>query len=347
MRSRTPSLASAVRSLAALTAIAVLASLAPLPGRAQPALVPVRVSLNPHFITYTPVFDAIDKGYFRDAGIDLQLTKYQTSANSQLPSLARGDLDITVVVPGPALFNQYDQGFDARVIASLSEAHPGYLDGSVMMVRKDLADTIKKPSDLAGHTVDGAFQGSPIALLALQTIAAGNLKPGAVTFTTKDSAVPDQFAALLNKAVDVQGTTEPTATAMQQQGLAVKWMSYRDVIPWYQESYWGVSAQFAKDHPDVVVKFLQAYLRGAADVSKSGGKMTPELVALIAKWTEIPPDTIRAVGAVPYYGQNGTINTDSLDTVQKIWTTLALVKNPVPIAKIVDTQYIIAARKAH
>jgi ABC-type nitrate/sulfonate/bicarbonate transport system substrate-binding protein len=332
------------RSGLAVTAAIGLAAAVTGGAAAQPALVPVRISFNPHFISYTALDDAIDKGYFKAAGIDLQITKYQTSANSQLPSLARGDLDITVVVPGPALFNQYAEGFDAKIVASIDEARAGYLDGSVLVVRKDLVGTIKKPADLAGKNVDGAFAGSPIALLTLETIEAGGLKPSDVTFTTKESAVPDQLAALTNKVVDVQGTTEPTATVMQQQGVGTKWISYRDVMPGYQEAYWGVSAGFAKDHPDVVTKFVQAYLRGATDVAKSNGKLTPDLVALISKWTEIPADVIQAMGATPFFGQAGAINTASLEKVQKFWISLGLVKSAVPIDKIVDPQFLAAAK---
>jgi NitT/TauT family transport system substrate-binding protein len=326
-------------------AVAVAALAGPGASSAQSALTPVRVSINPHFITYVPFFIAVDRGYFKDAGIDLQLSKYQTSANSQLPMLARGDLDISVVVPGPALFNQYEQGFDAHVIASIDEAHPGYLDGSILMVRKDLAGVIKKPADMKGRNVDGAFAGSPIALLTMEAITAGGLAISDVKFTTKESAVPDQLAALRNGAVDVQGTTEPTATAIEQQGYATKWLSFHDIMPGYQEAYFGVSSAFAKDHPDAVVKFLRAYLRGVADVNKTKGKLTPDLIATISKWTEIPPETIKAMGLIPYYGQNASVNSDELEKVQKFWVSLGLVKNPVPISKVVDGQYITAATK--
>jgi NitT/TauT family transport system substrate-binding protein len=316
--------------------------------QADTPLTTVRFALNPHFITYVAVFDAIEKGYFKDAGIDLQVSKYATSATAQIPRLARGDLDITAVVPGPGLYNQFDQGFDIKIVASVDEPRAGYLDGSVLVVRKDLWDagTIRKPADLAGKNIDGAFAGSPISLLTLQAIAAGNLKQTDVKYVTREADVIQQFAALNNKAVDVQGTTEPTATVMQQKGVGVKWLSYRDVIPWYQDSYWGVSAAFAKDHPDTVVKFLQAYLRGAADVSKSKGKLTPDLVAIIAKWTELDPDVIRALGSVPYVGEEGAINVDALDRVQKFWVAAGLVKNPVAIDKIIDPAPLAAAKKA-
>ncbi len=231
------------------------------------------------------------------------------------------------------------------MIASIDEAHQGYLDGSILMVRKDVAGKFKKPSDLKGATIDGAFAGSPIALLTLQTIQAGGMTQSDVKFSTKMSAPADQFAALRNGAVDVQGTTEPTATAMQEQGVATKWLSFQDIMPGYQEAYFGVSTGYAKDHADAVVKFLRAYLRGVADVNKSKNKLTPDLIATIAKWTELSPDIIKAMGAVPYYGQLASVNTDELEKVQKFWVQLGLVKNPVTIAKVVDTQYLTAAKK--
>jgi NitT/TauT family transport system substrate-binding protein len=327
-----------------LAAAAMVALALPSTGSAQ-TLTPLRMSINPHFMTYTAFFWAYDKGYFKDAGLDVQLSKYTTSANSQLPMLAKGDLDVSVVVAGPALFNQYEQGFDAHVIASIDEAHAGYLDGSILVVRKEMTGKIKKASDLAGKAIDGAFAGSPVALLSMLAIQSGGLQFSDVKFTTKESAPADQLAALRNGAVDVQGTTEPTATAMQEQGYGTKWLSYKDIMPGYQSSYFGVSAQYAKDHPDAVVRFLRAYLRGVADVNKAGGKLTPELVAVIAKWTELTPDVIRQVGTIPYFGQIGTVNTDGLDKVQKFWVAQGLVKNPVPISKVVDGQYLAAARK--
>lgn len=335
------------RALRALALAAGVCLAAPHAPASAANLVPVRFAMNPHFITYTAIFDAIDKGYFKDAGIDLQMTTYKTSASAQIPALARGDLDMGIVVPGPGIFNQNAEGFTIKIVAAISETHPGYLDGGVLMVRKDLWDSgkIRKTSDLIGKNIDGAFQGSPVALLTLMALSNAHIKESDVHYTMKEGAPSDQLAGMLNKAVDVQATTEPTATAMVVKGLAVKWLSYRDVMPWYQDSYLGASGAFAKSHPDLVTKFIHAYLRGAADVAKANGKMTPDLITLVSKWTEIPPDTLRSMGLTPYYGARGNIKVDSLDRIQKFWQSLGLVKAPVPISNLVDTSMLTNALK--
>lgn len=335
-----------LRRLAFLAGALALAA-APAVAPAQ-SLTPVRFSFNPHFLTYAPFFVAIDRGYFKQAGIDLQITTYKTSASGQIPILARGDLDITPVVPGPALFNQFEQGFKIKLVASITEAHPGYVDASVLMVRKDLWDSgaIRKLSDLAAKKVDGAFQGSPVAYLTLSAIQKAGLKTSQVTYTTKEASPADQFAALQNKAVDVQGTTEPTATAIVEKGVAVKWLSYKDVVPGYQDTFLGVSPQFAQAHPEVVQRFLQAWLRGVVDVQRSRGKLTPALVSELAKWSELPPEEIQRIGGVAYSGQMGAINVGSLEHVQKFWMEQGLVHDPVAINQIVETQPLAAARRA-
>jgi ABC-type nitrate/sulfonate/bicarbonate transport system substrate-binding protein len=49
---------------------------------------------------------------------------------------------------------------------------------------------------------------------------------------------------------------------------------------------------------------------------------------------------------VPYVGQQGAINVDALDRVQKFWVDAGLVKNPVAIDKIIDPAPLVAAKKA-
>ena len=181
---------------------------------------------------------------------------------------------------------------------------------------------------------------------AHETIYAGKLTLNDVHYTTKEPAPSDQFAALRNSAVDVQGATEPTATALQDQGLGVKMVSHRDVIPWFQDSYLGVNANFTKAHPDLVVGFLEAYLRGAADIMKSNGKLTPATVKLISHWTEVPEPMVRDLGATPYYGHRGAPSLASLRRVEKLYEDLNLIPAPVPVDKIVDASYLYKARAA-
>jgi NitT/TauT family transport system substrate-binding protein len=329
---------------------ATAAAAAAAPAGAQ-SLVPLKLSINPKFITNAPIFVAVDKGYFKAQGIDLQIIDLSASATGQVPLLARGDIDMSTVGPVPSLFNQIQQGFNVKLVASTQQSAPpksAYIDSSTIVVRKDVWDShaIRKLSDLAGKRLDAATPGSPTHVLGLEALAAAKLRPADLTFTTKDTGPPNQLAAILNKAVDAQITTEPTATAMQTQGLAVKWIGYKDVAPWYQTSYFAVSDQYLQGHRDAIVRFLTAYLHGCADVERSHGKLTPPMVAELSRWTEISESVIDAMGGLPYFGQYGTIDLTALRRVQALWVDQKFVTAPIDVERIVDAAPLRAARAA-
>ncbi|MDE2572045.1 MAG: ABC transporter substrate-binding protein [bacterium] len=337
-----------IRRATFLAGVGSAAAIRPLGAFAQSSgLAPVRMSINVHFFSYLPVFVAVDRGYFRDAGIDLQITRYNGSSNSQLPFIANGQLDVTPVVAGPPLFNQAAQGFGAKLVASIAGAHAGYQGTSVLVVRKDLWESgaIRKPADLRGRRVDGAALGSPVECLALHAIEQGGLKISDVQYAAKERRPSDQVTALVNKAIDVQGTTEPTAAVMEAKGYGVRWLGYGDVIPWFQETYFAASAGILKEHPEVVQRFLVAYLRGVGDVAKSGPKWDAAEVSTLAKWSGVDADVIEKIGGPPYVEYFGTVDPASLEKTQQFWAGRGLIKQPVAVAGLVDGAPLAEARR--
>lgn len=324
----------------------------PLPLRAQDtaALPHVKLALNPKFSAYLPIFVAVDKGYFKAAGVDVQIVPFINSSNDNLPALLRGDIDMMPILASPAFFNGYQNGIILKPIASTSQATTikGYADVQAVMVRKDLWDSkaIRKLSDLRGKNVDGGTRSSALHVLALQLLAKANLTRADVNFTNKSAGPADQYVALANKAVDVQTTTEPNATNLQVKGLAVKWLSAADVMPWFQDSYLATTAPYLAAHRDVVQRLLNGYVRGIADVQRSKGKLTPELIATLAKWADSTPEVVSQIGGVPYFGQNGAINVDALKRLQTLWIGEKLVQNELDINTVYDDSLIKRAKAA-
>jgi ABC-type nitrate/sulfonate/bicarbonate transport system substrate-binding protein len=307
----------------------------------------VKFAVNPGQLVYLPLFVAVDKGYFRDAGVDVQVIKYKGSANTQMPMLARGDIDISSVVVGPAMFNQIAEGFGIRLVAALTEPKAGYQDGVVMVVRKDLWDSkaIRKPADLKGHKVDGAAEGNPIDFLVRHALANAGLATRDVTLSYKPRSASDTPEILRQKVVDVAGVSEPTATLIERDGIGVRWLSYKDVIPWYQDTFLATSEGFLRDHPHALRRFLAGYLRAVKDVSAAQGNWTPELLATAKKWTGMSEELIRSVGKLPYWAPEGAVNLDSLERVQQFWVKAGLVKTPIAVTRVVETGAIVEAKQ--
>jgi NitT/TauT family transport system substrate-binding protein len=328
-----------------LGALLLLAAVAPSRATANDV---VRIPLNPTVLGYLPMFIAIDRGYFSEQHIDLQVKQTSAAAMVQLPALARGDFDIAPKVFAPAFINQFFGGFDVKLIASIQSSHAGWNDNSWVMVREDDWDSgaIRKPTDLRGKLVDGATAGGPPNMLLKATITSAGLTTSDMTYTEKLHSAVDFNAAFHNHAVDVLPAFEPIASIMQQQHVAHKFVSVHDVIPWLQETFIAVSGPFLKNHPEAVKRFLIAYLKGARDLSHSNGHWSPGLLAVLSKYSGIPPADLKQVPGPAYVDPLGAINSISIDHEQEYYLSEHLITKPVAFADIVDTQPLFEATRA-
>ncbi|HTD79487.1 MAG TPA: ABC transporter substrate-binding protein, partial [Chloroflexota bacterium] len=185
-----------------------MAGVKPLAQRAS-----VKVAFNPTLIGYLPLLVAMDKGYFAQAGIDVQPQPFNASASTQLPLLARGDLDVAPVVSAPATYNQFAQGFNIQLIAAFGTPKAGRASDAWLTVRADEVDQIKTPQDLKGKVLEGGTDGTPFAVLAYGAIQQAQLKVGQdITLQFRARGTSDMLAMATSHAADVIAMTEPTAS---------------------------------------------------------------------------------------------------------------------------------------
>jgi NitT/TauT family transport system substrate-binding protein len=297
----------------------------------------VKLAINPAQLQYLPIMLAADKGYFSDAGVDVEIVKYQGSANTQIPLLARGDLDLSPAVSGPSLFNQYTQGFRIKLVANLTLPKAGYRDGVVFVVRKDIWDEgeIRTIKDLKGHEVAGAAEGSPVDFLIRNALTSNQLTPTDVGLTHKARSPPDLLEFLRSNIVEVIAVAEPLATLAETQGLGVRWLGYEALIPWYQETYLAASEEFATGRTEDLRELLEAYFRAVHDINAANGVWTPELLETATAWTGQSAEVLQHMGGLLYYSPDGRIDERALDRVQTFWIGEGLVTDPVPVAELV------------
>ncbi len=303
---------------------------------------PITILLNPIQMAYLPIFHAIDRGYFAAEGLKVELKLYTGSANGQLPLLARGDADIGGVISAPALFNQEAEGFGIKLLCALTEPRPGYLDGVNILVRRDVWErgTFRSPSDLRGHTIDGAAEGSPVDMLVRYALMEARLTPQDVKLSYRIRSPSDVPYLFREKQVDIAGVSEPTATFIQQRGLATKWFGYSQIVPWYQDTFLGASEGFVRDREPEVRAIIRAHLRAVRDINATQGNWTPSLLDTSARWTKLKAADLRATGRIPYWSPTGAINVEALTRVQDFWAGLRLVHDRADISRLVGRHVI-------
>jgi ABC-type nitrate/sulfonate/bicarbonate transport system substrate-binding protein len=305
----------------------------------------VRIIINPGVYDELPLYWGIDKGYFSDAHLDLHITKVTTSLGQFVPFLARGDVDVAPMIMVPAFFNQFDQGFGAKIVATLDESHKGWNDTTWFMVRQDLWDSraIRTPSDLRGKKLVKPI-GAPNDFLTLEILAKAGLTMSNVQMNFSLNGQTTYLPSLINHQYDALSAPEPIAQQLEKQGVAHKWLSFQDVVPYYQASYIALSQQFARDHRDAAQRFVTAYLRACKDIATSNGKWTPELIDEVAKWSGQSRDVISAIPGPAYPGLS-KISRESISRQQALWLQLGMMKKLVPIDQFIDESFGDAARK--
>ena len=333
-----------------MKAVAILLALLLLPVSTvaqTPAPDTIRVLMNPTLIFTFPIMVGIDKGFFAQQNVNVQAVIHSGSSQSIIPSLARGDVDVATISANPGFFNQFAQGFDAKLIASANSSHKGW-DPAVWLVVKQSdwdAKSIRVPHDLRGKHFDGATAGGEGWYLARHVMTNAALTPADMTFTERFSTAGDWLASLRN-VNDVQAAYEPTVTQLEQQKIGHRWISITDVDPGYQESFLGASAKTLKAKPDAIRRFLIGYVKACKYIADANGKWTPDMIKIMSKWSTLPPDVVAAIPTPPYTGEYGTIHVASVEQVQRFWHLYGLVSTEQAIGTLIDTSFITAAQKA-
>jgi NitT/TauT family transport system substrate-binding protein len=338
-----------MREEAVLKRIATIAAVAALGlgAAAAQAQDKVRISFNPQIYSWLPLYIAVDKGYFKEQKLDVEVITYGGSALTQIPMLARGDQDIAGMVTGPGFFNQYSEGFGIKLIASNAQAQKGWHDTMWLMIRKDVWDSgkIKTFADLKGMTIELGPKGSPVYLTSTQVIEQSGLKPGDIKTQERLRAVTDALPLFKNKAMDAITMVEPIVGRLVSEGLAVRWKPSYEIMPWFQESYLAANPKFLTEKRDVTKRFLKAYLKAVKEITDANGKWTPDTLASVVKWSKFPKDVIEKIPGPQHVGQMGKIDLASIERQQKIWMDAGLVKEKRPLSEMVDTSIIDEVRK--
>ena len=243
-------------------------------------------------IAFAPVVVAIDKGYFRDEGIDPQLV-FTPLGTDSISMTANGQTDIGATATGVSLFNAGYRGLDFKITASMA-VHPAPTTIIPLMIRKDLWDagTIRSARDLKGKAISTNSPGGSIEY-KLELILE---KYGMTIADVREIGIglPETLLAFQNKAIDAAVLGEPFATEAARRGLAVIDVEDSKVAAGDLGTVIIYSKAFMTKRHDVAVRAMRAMARGARDLQPDTWK-TKENIDIFTKRFKLAPETIQAM----------------------------------------------------
>jgi NitT/TauT family transport system substrate-binding protein len=298
----------------------------------------VRMSVLPIFIS-APMFIAQDKGYFTQAGIDLETTPLWV-ASDLIAAFASDSIDGAAAGFGPAQMNAVSQGvLDVKLIAPLHSERPPL--ATPLVVRKPLWDdgSVRSVADLKGRRVAINSKGSAVEYWFYAALATGGLTPDDVDVAVL--AFQDAIVAMANGAIDGALIGEPDVTRAELDGGIVRLTE--DFVDDIQVTALYFTTSFLNDHRDEMQQFLAAYLHGARDLAGAGYR-DPTNIEILSKYTKTPSNVL-AVARTPYHDPDGNVHVADFQKLQEFFVAQGVVKTPIDINAVVDPSFADAARQ--
>lgn len=290
------------------------------------------------------IFIADKEGYFRDAGIDVQLIPFNSAAQMIAP-LGAGELEVGSGTVAAGLYNAVARGINIKVVADKASVTKGY-EYSTLVVRKDLVDKglYKSLKDLKGMTIATAAEGAGSESSLNEALKKGGLKFSDVNVV--HMGFPEELSALSNKAIDAGITNEPTLSRIISQGIAVR--ASPDVIyPGQQTAVLLYSGDFANKRKEVAQKFMNAYIKalrfyyGALSQGRLAGQNADEVVSILTEYTGLKnPAALKKM--TPFaVNPDGGVNRDALRNDFNFFASRGLIDpSKVSVDRVVDNSFV-------
>ena len=315
-------------------AIAALALLALVPGRADAAAKVVIGSVPGIAAAGTYIADA--KGYFRDAGIDVEIADLASAADA-MAALATNQFQVVEGGYSAGYWNALAKNFPV-ITAFERGSRP---TNHKIVVPPNMKDKIKTVADLKGHSVAVNAPGSLTVYELGKMLEHSGL-------TLKDVDVkympfPQMLVAFKNGAVDAAEEIPPLVNIGQEQGLMTVVGSVDDTLKPYPLASiaYQINTDWAAKNKDVARKFFVAIARGTRDYCQAyhHGPNRDEVIDIMMKYKVMKDRAL--LDRIPWQGRdpNGRMDPETALDIQDWFFKNGMITKKFPAARLVDTSY--------
>ena len=280
------------------TAIVVFAALTTATLRAPIAagadLRKVTFSYSAVSMTWFPVKVAVEKGFFRNEGLEPQLV--QMNGNVATVALANGHIDFSLNI-SPVL-NGAMQGLGTKLVAALN-SRPLF----ALVVRPEITSA----AELKGKIFAVASFGNTQAILTEKHLQHLGLRKGEYQLLAM-GATPARIAAMEKNIA--QGSLMPLPTNVQMENKGYRLLGNTAEIVVNPIAGLGVHEDRIKKDPDLVKRIIRASLRSLR-LLQSNPK---ETIRILMDWTRASEnDALRSLElAKPGFSKNGMLTDEDL-----------------------------------
>jgi NitT/TauT family transport system substrate-binding protein len=293
----------------------------------------VTLGISATNVNYLPFFVALQKGFYREEGIDLQVIYMASTLTSK--TVLSGDVDYSGAVSG--VVGAAVRGQPIKVVM-FTVARPLLF----LISKKEITEA----KQLKGKKIAGSTPGASATLLAAQALRHFGLEPGRdVAIMPMGGSAAGRYAILESGVVDASVLSVPENIIAQDRGFR-ELLFLGDIIELPQTGI-GTSDKKIRENPDEVYRLIRATLRGMTFVWDK--RNYEEVIDIIMKHWKIEKrkmaeEMFRHVTRV--LTRDASVRPESVQRLIDITRENAGVSRPVSPAEVVDFSFTEKARKS-
>ncbi len=282
-------------------------------------------------IQFAPIYVAIDKGYYRQEGIEID---FDYSLETDAVSLVGANNIQFAIVSGEQVLLARNQGLPVVYVMAWYKDYP-------VAVASKTSQNIRTPQDLKGKKIGlpGTYGASYIGLRAL--LSKADLKESDVTL---DSIGYNQVAALSadkDQAVVVYTANEPIQ--LESENIAINLIKVSDYVQLASNGL-ITNEKTISENPDLVKRMVQATMEGiqyAAANPDEAYQISKKYVQTLASANEaVQKEKLKASIALWQANPPGVINADAWKNMQQVLLDMGLLSKPLDVTQAYTNQFV-------
>ncbi|HHY72607.1 MAG TPA: ABC transporter substrate-binding protein [Bacillus bacterium] len=261
----------------------------------------VKISEVTHSIFYTPQYVALEKGFFSDEGLDVELTT-AWGGDKTMTALLTGGADIALVGSETSIYVQAQGATDPVInFAQLTQT-----DGTFLVAREKVANFTWE--QLKGSTFLGQRKGGMPQMVGEFALKKHGIDPHHDTNLIQNidfANIPNAFASGTGDYVQL---FEPTASIFEKEGKGYIIASFGTESGHVPYTTFMARNSYMKENPEIIEKFTRAVYLAQIWVQEHSAKEIAEVIAPHFQDTDL--DIIETV--VDRYKSQGSFATDPI-----------------------------------
>lgn len=294
----------------------------------------IKVNEVTRSVFYAPQYVAIQKGFFKEQGIQIDLTTGQ-GADNVMTAVLSNQCDIGFAGPEASIY-VYNEGKEdyTQVFAQLTKK-----DGS-FLVAKNNTDNFSW-QDVKGKTIIPGRKGGVPYMTLEYVLKKNGINPGA-DVTLDDSIKFDLMAGAFTGG-DAQYVTlfEPTASLTQNEGKGYIVASVGTEAGEIPYTAYFAKKSYIENNEDTIKKFTKAIYKGQQWVKDHSSKDIAQEIQGFFPDTDINllETVIQNYKDIDVWNDNPVLKEESFNLLQNVMTMAGELKQKAPYDKIINNNY--------